>query len=180
MGPILSTEFITTITILTAQSVTRLFLLFYFLMLAMYNAMYNGQTGLFLSKTIFFFLHYVGIGINFSLYTFICEKKKHLHSATKFILLHCKKLYFLLMKILDIGLYSFNEPILNFETLTVQNNILYGISFYFAVKLSIIYLTYMLSDTYGEAYYSTSMLCLYGLVRINMELLPHVHSIFFP
>ncbi|KAI3894545.1 hypothetical protein MKX03_027575 [Papaver bracteatum] len=46
----------------------------------------------------------------------------------------------------------------------------------------------MYSDTHGEAHYSTCMLLAgillkmgaYGLVRINMELLPHAHSIFSP
>ncbi|KAL3648541.1 hypothetical protein CASFOL_007965 [Castilleja foliolosa] len=58
----------------------------------------------------------------------------------------------------------------------------------FAVKLPIIPLHTWLPDTHGEAHYSTCMLLAgillkmgaYGLVRINMELFPHAHSIFSP
>ncbi|XLS44883.1 hypothetical protein HN51_001748 [Arachis hypogaea] len=99
------------------------------------------------------------------------------------------------MGILGIGLYSSNELTLNFETLTNQSYpgvlkiIFYmGFLFTFAVKLPIIPLHTWLPDTHGEAHYSTCMLLAeillkmgaYGLVRINMELLPHAHSIFSP
>ncbi|KAJ0561540.1 putative NADH:quinone oxidoreductase/Mrp antiporter, membrane subunit [Helianthus annuus] len=58
----------------------------------------------------------------------------------------------------------------------------------FAVKLPILPLHTWLPDTHGEAHYSTCMLLAgillkmgaYGLIRINMELLPHAHSIFSP
>ncbi|KAL4275066.1 hypothetical protein AHAS_Ahas20G0070000 [Arachis hypogaea] len=63
-----------------------------------------------------------------------------------------------------------------------------GFLFTFAVKLPIIPLHTWLPDTHGEAHYSTCMLLAgillkmgaYGLVRINIELLPHAHSIFSP
>ncbi|KAE9587536.1 putative NADH:ubiquinone reductase (H(+)-translocating) [Lupinus albus] len=58
----------------------------------------------------------------------------------------------------------------------------------FAVKSPIIPFHTWLPDTHGEAHYSTCMLLAgillkmgaYGLVRINMELLPRAHSIFSP
>ncbi|CAN1866480.1 NAD(P)H-quinone oxidoreductase chain 4, chloroplastic, partial [Linum perenne] len=58
----------------------------------------------------------------------------------------------------------------------------------FAVKLPIIPFHTWLPDTHGEAHYSTCMLLAgillkmgaYGLIRINMEFLPHAHSIFSP
>nr|YP_010883872.1 NADH-plastoquinone oxidoreductase subunit 4 [Helleborus foetidus]WIW41427.1 NADH-plastoquinone oxidoreductase subunit 4 [Helleborus foetidus] len=103
--------------------------------------------------------------------------------------------FFLLMGVLGMGLYGSNEPTLNFETLANQSYpVVLEIIFYFgfliayAVKLPIIPLHTWLPDTHGEAHYSTCMLLAgillkmgaYGLVRINMELLPHAHSIFSP
>ncbi|XP_057816363.1 NAD(P)H-quinone oxidoreductase chain 4, chloroplastic-like [Cryptomeria japonica] len=58
----------------------------------------------------------------------------------------------------------------------------------YAIKLPIFPLHTWLPDTHGEAHYSTCMLLAgvllkmggYGLIRINMELLPHAHSLFSP
>ncbi|TYH31342.1 hypothetical protein ES288_A01G166200v1 [Gossypium darwinii] len=102
---------------------------------------------------------------------------------------------FLLIGVLGLSLYGSNEPTLNFETLANQSypvalEIIFYIGFLiaFAVKSPIIPLHTWLPDTHGEAHYSTCMLLAgillkmgaYGLVRINMELLPHAHSIFSP
>ncbi|KAB2037605.1 hypothetical protein ES319_D03G086000v1, partial [Gossypium barbadense] len=102
---------------------------------------------------------------------------------------------FLLIGVLGLGLYGSNEPTLNFETLANQSypvalEIIFYIGFLIAlaVKSPIIPLHTWLPDTHGEAHYSTCMLLAgillkmgaYGLVRINMELLPHAHSIFSP
>ncbi|KAI3881386.1 hypothetical protein MKW92_008673 [Papaver armeniacum] len=102
---------------------------------------------------------------------------------------------FLLMGVFGMGLYASNEPTLNLETLANQSYpVTLEIIFYFdflivyAVKSPIIPLHTWLPDTHGEAHYSTCMLLAgillkmgaYGLVRINMELLPHAHSIFSP
>ncbi|TYH53093.1 hypothetical protein ES332_D09G074100v1 [Gossypium tomentosum] len=98
-------------------------------------------------------------------------------------------------RVLGLGLYGSNEPTLNFETLANQSypvalEIIFYIGFLnsFAVKSPIIALHTWLPDTHGEAHYSSCMLLAiillkmgaYGLVRINMELLPHEHSIFSP
>ncbi|KAI3868041.1 hypothetical protein MKX03_035257, partial [Papaver bracteatum] len=114
---------------------------------------------------------------------------------TKFILYTAWGSIFLLMGVLGMGLYASNEPTLNFETLANQSYpVALEIIFYFgflisyAVKSPIIPLHTWLPDTHGEAHYSTCMLLpgillkmgAYGLVRINMELLPHAHSIFSP
>lgn len=113
----------------------------------------------------------------------------------KIYFVHCRKFRFLLMGVLGIGLYGSNEPTLNFETSANQSypvalEIIFYIGFLiaFAVKSPIIPLHTWLPDTHGEAHYSTCMLLAgillkmgaYGLVRINMELLPHAHSIFSP
>ena len=97
---------------------------------------------------------------------------------------------------MGIGLYGSNEPILNFETSTNQSypmelEIIFYIGFFvaFSIKSLIIPLHTWLPNTHGEAHYSTTSMLLarillkmgaYGLVQINMELLPHAHSIFSP
>jgi NAD(P)H-quinone oxidoreductase subunit 4 len=101
----------------------------------------------------------------------------------------------MLLGVLGIGLYGSNEPTLNLETLANQSypvglEIIFYIGFLiaFAVKSPILPLHTWLPDTHGEAHYSTCMLLAgillkmgaYGLIRINMELLPHAHSIFSP
>ncbi|KAJ0620647.1 putative NADH:quinone oxidoreductase/Mrp antiporter, membrane subunit [Helianthus annuus] len=144
----------------------------------------------------FTIFHHVGIRINSSLSTSIHVGRKEnvLYSATKFILYTAGGSIFLLMGVLGVGLYGSNEPTLNFETSVNQSypvalEIIFYIGFLiaFAVKLPILPLHTWLPDTHGEAHYSTCMLLAgillkmgaYGLIRINMELLPHAHSIFF-
>nr|YP_009680064.1 NADH dehydrogenase subunit 4 [Saurauia tristyla]QDP13808.1 NADH dehydrogenase subunit 4 [Saurauia tristyla] len=192
IGPILLTGFITTLATLAAWPVTRDSRLFHFLMLAMYS----GQIGSFSSRDLLLFfimweLELIPVYLLLSMW----GGKKRLYSATKFILYTAGGSVFLLLGVLGVGLYSFNEPTLNFETLANQSypvalEILFYIGFFiaFAVKLPIIPLHTWLPDTHGEAHYSTCMLLAgillkmgaYGLVRINMELLPHAHSIFSP
>nr|YP_009434296.1 NADH dehydrogenase subunit 4 [Camptotheca acuminata]ARJ37146.1 NADH dehydrogenase subunit 4 [Camptotheca acuminata]ARX79288.1 NADH dehydrogenase subunit 4 [Camptotheca acuminata]ATN40493.1 NADH dehydrogenase subunit 4 [Camptotheca acuminata]AUF34389.1 NdhD [Camptotheca acuminata] len=192
IGPILLTGFITTLATLAARPVTRDSRLFHFLMLAMYS----GQIGSFSSRDLLLFfimweLELIPVYLLLSMW----GGKKRLYSATKFILYTAGGSVFLLMGVLGIGLYGSNEPILNFETSANQPypvalEIIFYIGFFiaFAVKLPIIPLHTWLPDTHGEAHYSTCMLLAgillkmgaYGLVRINMELLPHAHSLFSP
>nr|QFV18361.1 NADH dehydrogenase subunit 4 [Dichocarpum sutchuenense] len=192
IGPILLTGLITTLATLAAWPVTRDSRLFHFLMLAMYS----GQIGLFSSRDLLLFfimweLELIPVYLLLSMW----GGKKRLYSATKFILYTAGGSIFLLMGVLGMGLYGSNEPTLNFETSANQSYpVALEIIFYFgfliayAVKLPIIPLHTWLPDTHGEAHYSTCMLLAgillkmgaYGLVRINMELLPHAHSIFSP
>nr|YP_010457137.1 NADH-plastoquinone oxidoreductase subunit 4 [Microtropis henryi]UUA68215.1 NADH-plastoquinone oxidoreductase subunit 4 [Microtropis henryi] len=194
IGPILLTGFITTLATLAAWPVTRDSRLFYFLMLAMYSV----QIGLFSSRDLLlFFIMWELELIPVYLLLFMWGGKKRLYSATKFILYTAGGSIFLLIGTLGIGLYGYgsNEPTFNFETSYNQSyplvlEIIFYIGFLiaFAVKLPIIPLHTWLPDTHGEAHYSTCMLLAgillkmgaYGLVRINMELLPHAHSIFSP
>jgi NAD(P)H-quinone oxidoreductase subunit 4 len=192
IGPILLTGFITTLATLAAQPVTREYQLFYFLMLAMYS----GQIGPFSSRDILlFFIMWELELIPVYLLLSIWGGKKRFYSATKFILYTAGASVFLLMGILGIGLYGSNKPTFNFETLInrsypVALEIIFYTAFLisFAVKSPIIPLHTWLPDTHGEAHYSTCMLLAgillklgaYGLVRINMELVSHAHSIFCP
>ena len=192
IGPILLTGFITTLATLAAWPVTRNSRLFYFLMLAMYS----GQIGLFSSRDLLLFfimweLELIPVYLLLSMW----GGKKRLYSATKFILYTAGGSIFFLIGVLGMGLYGSNEPTLDFERLINQSYpVSLEIIFYFgfliayAVKLPIIPLHTWLPDTHGEAHYSTCMLLAgillkmgaYGLIRINMELLPHAHSIFSP
>nr|YP_010012095.1 NADH-plastoquinone oxidoreductase subunit D [Jeffersonia diphylla]QOI12509.1 NADH-plastoquinone oxidoreductase subunit D [Jeffersonia diphylla] len=192
IGPILLTGFITTLATLAAWPVTRDSRLFHFLMLAMYS----GQIGSFSSRDLLlFFIMWELELIPVYLLVSMWGGKRRLYSATKFILYTAGGSIFLLMGVLGMGLYGSNEPILNFETSANQSYpialeiILYfGFFIAYAVKLPIIPLHTWLPDTHGEAHYSTCMLLAgillkmgaYGLVRINMELLPHAHGIFSP
>nr|QWE50540.1 NADH dehydrogenase subunit D [Bruguiera cylindrica]UKG23472.1 NADH-plastoquinone oxidoreductase subunit 4 [Bruguiera sexangula]UKG23582.1 NADH-plastoquinone oxidoreductase subunit 4 [Bruguiera x rhynchopetala] len=192
LGPILLIGFITTLATLAAWPVTRNSRLFYFLMLAMYS----GQIGLFSSQDLLLFfimweLELIPIYLVLSMW----GGKRRLYSATKFILYTAGSSVFLLIGALGIALYGSNEPTFHLETLANQSYpvaleiVLYiGFLITFAVKLPIVPLHTWLPDTHGEAHYSTCMLLAgillkmgaYGLIRINMELLPHAHSIFSP
>nr|YP_009825947.1 NADH dehydrogenase subunit D [Wolffia globosa]YP_010730598.1 NADH dehydrogenase subunit D [Wolffia arrhiza]QIV68137.1 NADH dehydrogenase subunit D [Wolffia globosa]WEG23887.1 NADH dehydrogenase subunit D [Wolffia arrhiza] len=192
IGPILLTGFITTLATLAAWPVTRDSRLFHFLMLAMYS----GQIGLFASRDLLLFFMMWELEL-IPVYLLLCMwgGKKRLYSATKFILYTAGGSIFLLIGVLGMGLYGSNEPTLNFETLANQSYPLaleillyFGFLIAFAVKLPIIPLHTWLPDTHGEAHYSTCMLLAgillkmgaYGLIRINMEFLPHAHSLFSP
>ncbi|CAN1203008.1 NAD(P)H-quinone oxidoreductase chain 4, chloroplastic, partial [Linum perenne] len=192
ISPILLTGFITTLATLAAWPVTRDSRLFHFLMLAMYS----GQIGLFSSQDLLLFfimweLELIPVYLLLSMW----GGKKRLYSATKFILYTAGSSAFLLIGALGIALYGSNEPTFNFETSANQSYpVALEIFFYivfliaFAVKLPIIPFHTWLPDTHGEAHYSTCMLLAgillkmgaYGLIRINMEFLPHAHSIFSP
>nr|YP_009750824.1 NADH-plastoquinone oxidoreductase subunit 4 [Casimiroa edulis]QIJ98207.1 NADH-plastoquinone oxidoreductase subunit 4 [Casimiroa edulis] len=192
IGPILLTGFITTLATLAARPVTRNSRLFHFLMLAMYS----GQIGPFSSRDLLlFFIMWELELIPVYLLLAVWGGKKRLYSATKFILYTAGGSIFLLIGVLGIGLYGSNEPTLNLETLVHQSypvalEIIFYIGFFiaFAVKLPIIPFHTWLPDTHGEAHYSTCMLLAgillkmgaYGLIRINMELLPRAHFIFSP
>nr|AFA27818.1 NADH-plastoquinone oxidoreductase subunit 4 [Abolboda macrostachya] len=192
IGPVLLAGFMTTLAMLAAWPVTRNSRLFYFLMLAMYS----GQIGLFSSRDLLlFFLMWELELIPVYLLLSMWGGKKRLYSATKFILYTAGSSFFFLIGVLGMSLYSSNEPTLDLGRLINQSypvtlEVIFYLGFLiaYAVKLPIIPLHTWLPDTHGEAHYSTCMLLAgillkmgaYGLIRINIELLPHAHYIFAP
>nr|YP_009667778.1 NADH-plastoquinone oxidoreductase subunit 4 [Schistochila macrodonta]QCW58553.1 NADH-plastoquinone oxidoreductase subunit 4 [Schistochila macrodonta] len=192
IGFILLTGFITTLAILAAWPVTRNPRLFYFLMLAMYS----GQIGLFASQDIllFFFMWELEL-LPIYLLLIIWGGKRRLYAATKFILYTASSSIFILVGALIMAFYKSNVSTFDLQTLIskaypLELEVIIYLSFLlaYAVKLPIIPFHTWLPDTHGEAHYSTCMLLAgillkmggYGLVRINMELLPHAHSLFAP
>nr|YP_009912509.1 NADH dehydrogenase ND4 subunit [Bartramia pomiformis]QLJ53791.1 NADH dehydrogenase ND4 subunit [Bartramia pomiformis]QZJ47395.1 NdhD [Bartramia pomiformis] len=192
IGLILLTGFITTLATLAAWPITRNPRLFYFLMLAMYS----GQVGLFASQDIllFFFMWELEL---IPVYLLLCiwGGKRRLYAATKFILYTAGGSIFILMGALSMGFYGSNQLTLDLQSLSnksypIELEIILYLGFFiaYAVKLPIFPLHTWLPDTHGEAHYSTCMLLAgillkmggYGIIRINMELLPHAHSIFAP
>lgn len=192
IGLILLTGFITTLASLAAWPVTRNPRLFYFLMLAMYS----GQIGLFASQDIllFFFMWELEL-LPVYLLLIVWGGKRRLYAATKFILYTAGSSIFILIGALIIAFYKSNSSTFDFQVLIgktypLELEVIIYLSFLlaYAVKLPIIPFHTWLPDTHGEAHYSTCMLLAgillkmggYGLVRINMELLPHAHSLFAP
>nr|YP_010139939.1 NdhD [Rhodobryum laxelimbatum]QQK56238.1 NdhD [Rhodobryum laxelimbatum] len=192
IGLILLTGSITTLATLAAWPVTRNPRLFYFLMLAMYS----GQIGLFTSQDIllFFFMWELEL---IPVYLLLCiwGGKRRLYAATKFILYTAGGSIFILMGAFSMGFYGSNQLTLDLQTLSnksypIELEIILYLGFFiaYAVKLPIFPLHTWLPDTHGEAHYSTCMLLAgillkmggYGIIRINMELLPNAHSIFAP
>nr|QYB22165.1 NADH-plastoquinone oxidoreductase subunit 4 [Pilgerodendron uviferum]BBN66821.1 NADH-plastoquinone oxidoreductase subunit 4 [Pilgerodendron uviferum] len=192
IGLILLTGFITTLATLAAWPVTRNPRLLHFLMLAMYS----GQLGLFVSRDILlFFLMWELELIPVYLLLSMWGGKRRLYSATKFLLYTAGGSVFILMGALSMGLYGSHGPAFDFELLankdypiTFEILLYLGFLIAYAIKLPIFPLHTWLPDTHGEAHYSTCMLLAgvllkmggYGLIRINMELLPHAHSLFSP
>jgi NAD(P)H-quinone oxidoreductase subunit 4 len=192
IGLILLTGFITTLATLAAWPITRNPRLFYFLMLAMYS----GQVGLFASQDIllFFFMWELEL---IPVYLLLCiwGGKRRLYAAIKFILYTAGGSIFILMAALSMGFYGTNQLTFDLQNLSnksypIELEIILYLGFFiaYAVKLPIFPLHTWLPDTHGEAHYSTCMLLAgillkmggYGIIRINMELLPHAHSIFAP
>ncbi len=192
IGLIWLTAFVTTLAVLAAWPITRNPKLFYFLMLAMYS----GQLGLFASQDmlLFFFMWELEL-IPVYLLLSMWGGKRRFYAATKFVLYTAGGSIFLLAAALAMSLVGSKTPVLDFEALASKSYplnlelLLYlGVLLTYAVKLPALPLHTWLPDTHGEAHYSTCMLLAgillkmggYGLIRINLGMLPHAHAIFAP
>nr|YP_009563794.1 NADH-plastoquinone oxidoreductase subunit 4 [Isoetes yunguiensis]QAX27874.1 NADH-plastoquinone oxidoreductase subunit 4 [Isoetes yunguiensis]UQV94454.1 NADH-plastoquinone oxidoreductase subunit 4 [Isoetes sp. CL-2022b] len=192
IGLISSTGFITTLATSAAWPVTRSPRLFHFSMLAMYGGQVGSSAPQDTSLSFFMWEpELIPVHLPLSMW----GGKRRLYAATKFILYTAGGSIFLPIGALTMSLYGSDEPTLDSQNLANKSypivlEIVLYLSFpvAYAVKLPIFPLHTWLPDTHGEAHYSTCMLPAgillkmggYGPIRINMELLPHAHSIFSP
>jgi NAD(P)H-quinone oxidoreductase subunit 4 len=165
--------------------------LFYFLMLVLYSA----QIGVFAAQDLllFFFmweLELVPVYILISIW----GGKKRLYAATKFILYTALASIFILVAALGMAFYggnvTFDMAELGMKQFPIALEVLAYAGFLvaFGVKLPIFPLHTWLPDAHSEASAPVSMILAgvllkmggYGLIRMNMEMLPHAHVKFAP
>ncbi|MFM2062611.1 MAG: hypothetical protein RLZZ507_2281 [Cyanobacteriota bacterium] len=189
---VLLAGFVTTLAIFSAWQVDRRPRLFYFLMLVLYSA----QVGVFVAKDLLLFFIMWEVEL-VPVYLLVCiwGGQKRRYAATKFILYTAAASIFILVAALAMGLYGDGNISFDITTLAGQDYplglqlLLYaGLFIAFGVKLAIFPLHTWLPDAHGEASSPVSMILAgvllkmggYGLIRMNMELLPDAHIYFAP
>lgn len=191
MPLVLLTGLITTLAMLAAWKVENKPKLFYFLMLAMYSA----QIGVFVAQDmLLFFLMWELELVPVYLLISIWGGAKRRYAATKFILYTAAASIFILVGGLAMAFYgdtiTFDMTTLGlkeypkfFEALVYA-----GFLIAFGVKLPIFPLHTWLPDAHSEASAPVSMVLAgvllkmggYGLIRLNIEMLPNAHVYFAP
>jgi len=183
---------VTTLSILAAWQVDRKPRLFYFLMLLLYAA----QIGVFVAQDLLlFFLMWEIELIPVYLLVSIWGGQKRRYAATKFLLYTAAASIFILVAGLAMALYgggamTFDMAELGFKDypLALELVLYAGLLIAFGVKLAIFPLHTWLPDAHGEASAPVSMILAgvllkmggYGLIRLNMGLLPDAHIYFAP
>ncbi|TRU21656.1 MAG: NAD(P)H-quinone oxidoreductase subunit 4 [Microcystis aeruginosa Ma_SC_T_19800800_S464] len=183
---------VTTLSILAAWQVDRKPRLFYFLMLLLYAA----QIGVFVAQDLLlFFLMWEIELIPVYLLVSIWGGQKRRYAATKFLLYTAAASIFILVAGLAMALYgggamTFDMAELGFKDypLALELVLYAGLLVAFGVKLAIFPLHTWLPDAHGEASAPVSMILAgvllkmggYGLIRLNMGLLPDAHIYFAP
>ncbi|MCU0547500.1 MAG: NAD(P)H-quinone oxidoreductase subunit 4 [Oscillatoriaceae cyanobacterium Prado104] len=191
MPLIVLTGLINTLAILAAWRVTQKPKLFYFLMLAMYSA----QIGVFAAQDLLlFFLIWELELVPVYLLISIWGGAKRQYAATKFILYTALGSIFILVAGLAMAFYS-GAPNFDMATLASKHYPLAleifaytGFLIAFGVKLPIFPLHTWLPDAHSEASAPVSMILAgvllkmggYGLIRMNIEMLPNAHLYFAP
>jgi NAD(P)H-quinone oxidoreductase subunit 4 len=188
---VLLAGFVTTLAILSAWQVDRKPRLFYFLMLLLYSA----QIGVFVAQDILLlFIMWELELVPVYLLVSIWGGSKRRYAATKFLLYTAAASIFILIAGLGMALYGDN---ITFDIaaladkdypLTLQLFLYAGLLIAFGVKLAIFPLHTWLPDAHGEASAPVSMILAgvllkmggYGLIRLNLELLPDAHVYFAP
>jgi NAD(P)H-quinone oxidoreductase subunit 4 len=188
---VLLAGFVTTLAILSAWQVDRKPRLFYFLMLLLYSA----QIGVFVAQDILLlFIMWELELVPVYLLVSIWGGSKRRYAATKFLLYTAAASIFILIAGLGMALYGDN---ITFDIaaladknypLTLQLLLYAGLLIAFGVKLAIFPLHTWLPDAHGEASAPVSMILAgvllkmggYGLIRLNLELLPDAHVYFAP
>jgi NAD(P)H-quinone oxidoreductase subunit 4 len=192
MPLIVLTGLINTLAILAAWRVTQKLKLFYFLMLAMYSA----QIGVFAAQDLLlFFLIWELELVPVYLLISIWGGAKRQYAATKFILYTALGSIFILVAGLAMAFYGGGTPNFDMATLASKHYPLAlelfayaGFLIAYGVKLPIFPLHTWLPDAHSEASAPVSMILAgvllkmggYGLIRMNIEMLPNAHLYFAP
>ena len=182
---------VTTLAILASWNVTEKSKLYFALLLSMYSA----QVGVFLAQDLLmFFLMWELELVPVYLLISIWGGQKRLYAATKFILYTAVGSIFILIAALAMAFYgdtitfSMAELGMKDYSLTFQVLAYIGFLIAFGVKLPIFPFHTWLPDAHSEAPAPVSMILAgvllkmagYGLIRMNLEMLPDAHIYFAP
>lgn len=192
MPLVLLAGLVTTLSILASWQVDRKPRLFYFLMLLLYAA----QIGVFVAQDVLLlFIMWELELVPVYLLVSIWGGQKRRYAATKFLLYTAAASIFILIAGLGMALYGGGQPTFDMAELGLKDYplglelFLYaGLLIAFGVKLAIFPLHTWLPDAHGEASAPVSMILAgvllkmggYGLIRLNLGLLPDAHVYFAP
>ncbi|PSF34504.1 NAD(P)H-quinone oxidoreductase subunit 4 [Aphanothece hegewaldii CCALA 016] len=192
MPLVLLAGLVTTLSILASWQVDRKPRLFYFLMLLLYAA----QIGVFVAQDVLLlFIMWELELVPVYLLVSIWGGQKRRYAATKFLLYTAAASIFILIAGLGMALYGGGQPTFDMVELGLKDYplalelFLYaGLLIAFGVKLAIFPLHTWLPDAHGEASAPVSMILAgvllkmggYGLIRLNLGLLPDAHVYFAP
>jgi NAD(P)H-quinone oxidoreductase subunit 4 len=188
---VLLAGFVTTLSMFSAWQVDHRPRLFYFLMLVLYSA----QVGVFVAKDLLLFFIMWEVEL-IPVYLLVCiwGGQRRRYAATKFLLYTAAASIFILVAALAMGLYggdmTFDITALAKKEypLGLQLLLYAGLLVAFGVKLAVFPMHTWLPDAHGEASSPVSMILAgvllkmggYGLIRLNLELLPDAHIYFAP
>ncbi|MEM0981586.1 MAG: NAD(P)H-quinone oxidoreductase subunit 4 [Cyanobacteria bacterium P01_H01_bin.58] len=188
---VLLAGFVTTLSMLAAWRVNRRPRLFYGLMLVLYAA----QIGVFVAQDLLLFFIMWEIEL-VPVYLLVCiwGGQNRRYAATKFLIYTAAASIFILVAALGMAFYgdftTFDMAQLHLKSFPLSFEILLyaGLLIAFGVKLAIFPFHTWLPDAHGEASSPVSMVLAgvllkmggYGLIRFNLELLPHAHVYFAP
>lgn len=182
---------VTTLSMASAWQVNRRPRLFYGLMLVLYAA----QVGVFVAQDLMlFFIMWEVELIPVYLLVSIWGGQNRSYAAIKFLMYTAAASIFILMAALAMAFYgdwvTFDMAQLQLKSFPLGLElVLYaGLLVAFGVKLAIFPFHTWLPDAHGEASSPVSMILAgvllkmggYGLIRLNLELLPHAHVYFAP
>jgi NAD(P)H-quinone oxidoreductase subunit 4 len=189
---VLLAGFVTTLAIFSAWQVDRRPKLFYALMLVLYAA----QIGVFVAQDLLLFFIMWEVEL-IPVYLLVCiwGGQKRRYAATKFLIYTAAASIFIVVAAIAMALYGGGDVSFDIVALKLKDYplglelFLYaGLLIAFGVKLAIFPLHTWLPDAHGEASSPVSMILAgvllkmggYGLIRLNLELLPHAHIYFAP
>ncbi len=182
---------VTTLAIFAAWQVDYKPRLFYFLMLVLYSA----QIGVFVAQDLLLlFIMWELELVPVYLLVSIWGGQKRRYAATKFLLYTAAASVFILVAALGMAFYGSNVTFDMVELgmkdypLALELPLYAGLLIAFGVKLAIFPMHTWLPDAHGEASAPVSMILAgvllkmggYGLIRLNLELLPDAHVYFAP